>query len=74
MGSKLSYFMLNNAKSNDTYLEALARWFPIDVGRRRLRCIGHIINLVVQGVIFGPNASKFETELRRATDEFSFDF
>jgi hypothetical protein len=45
----------------------------MDVGRRRLRCIGHIINLVVRAVIFGSNVSKFETELRGATDEFSFD-
>ncbi|KAF6528137.1 hypothetical protein HZS61_008439 [Fusarium oxysporum f. sp. conglutinans] len=73
MGSKLGYFMLDNAESNDTCLEALARWFPMDVGRRRLRCIGHIINLVVRAVIFGSNVSKFETELRGATDEFSFD-
>ncbi|KAM4065529.1 transposase-like protein [Hirsutella rhossiliensis] len=27
----------------------------MDVGRRRLRCIGHIINLVVRAVIFGSN-------------------
>ena len=73
MGSKLGYFMLDNAESNDTCLEALARWFPMDVGRRRLRCIGHIINLVVRAVIFGSNVAKFEAELRGATDEFSFD-
>ena len=73
IGAKLGYFMLDNAESNDTCLETLARWFPIDVGRRRLRCIGHIINLVVRAVIFGSNISKFEAELRGATDEFSFD-
>ncbi|XP_044718832.1 uncharacterized protein HRG_07397 [Hirsutella rhossiliensis] len=42
LGSKLGYFMLDNAKSNDTCLETLARWFPMDVSRRRLRCIGHV--------------------------------
>ncbi|KAH7468076.1 putative oxidoreductase [Fusarium oxysporum f. sp. matthiolae] len=73
MGSKLGYFMLDNAESNDTCLETLARWFPMDVSRRRLRCIGHIINLVVRAVIFGSNVSKFEAELRGATDEFSFE-
>jgi hypothetical protein len=50
----------------------LARWFPIDIGRRRLHYIGHIINLVVRAVIFGLNVSKFEIELCRAMDEFSF--
>ncbi|KAM4061909.1 transposase-like protein [Hirsutella rhossiliensis] len=73
LGSKLGYFMLDNAKSNDTCLETLARWFPMDVSRRRLRCIGHVINLVVRAVIFGSNVSKFEAELRGATDEFKFD-
>jgi hypothetical protein len=73
LGSKLGYFMLDNAESNDTCLETLASWFPMDVSSRRLRCIGHIINLVVRAVIFGSNVSKFEAELRGATDEFSFD-
>lgn len=45
----------------------------MDVSQRRLRCIGHIVNLAVRVVIFGSNVSKFETELREATDEFSFD-
>ncbi|KAM4056473.1 reverse transcriptase (RNA-dependent DNA polymerase) [Hirsutella rhossiliensis] len=45
----------------------------MDVSRRRLRCIGHVINLVVRAVIFGSNVSKFEAELRGATDEFKFD-
>ncbi|OWT43215.1 transposase-like protein [Pochonia chlamydosporia 170] len=73
IGSKLGYFMLDNAESNDTCLETLARWFPMDTSRRRLRCVGHIINLVVRAVIFGSNVSKFEAELRGATDEFSFE-
>ncbi|OAQ61313.1 transposase-like protein [Purpureocillium lilacinum] len=73
IGSKLGYFMLDNAESNDTCLETLASWFPMDVSSRRLRCIGHIINLVVRAVIFGSNVSKFEAELRGATDEFSVD-
>ncbi len=45
----------------------------MDISRCRLRCIGHIINLVVRAVIFGSNISRFEAELRGATDEFSFD-
>ncbi|KAM4067524.1 transposase-like protein [Hirsutella rhossiliensis] len=45
----------------------------MDASRCRLRCIGHIINLVVRAVVFGSNVSKFEAELRGATDEFKFD-
>lgn len=73
MGTKLGYFILDNAESNDTCLETLARWFPMDVSRRRLCCIGHIISLVVRAVIFGSNVSIYEAELRGATDEFSFE-
>ncbi|KAM4061668.1 reverse transcriptase (RNA-dependent DNA polymerase) [Hirsutella rhossiliensis] len=73
LGSKLGYFMLDNAESNDTCLQTLAQWYPMDVQRRRLRCVGHIINLVVRAVIFGSNAGKFESQLRAATDEFKFD-
>lgn len=47
LGSKLGYFMLDNAESNDTCLETLAKWFPMDVRRRHLRCVGHVINLIV---------------------------
>ncbi|KJZ68942.1 hypothetical protein HIM_11658 [Hirsutella minnesotensis 3608] len=73
LGSKLGYFMLDNAESNDTCLQTLAQWYPMDVQRRRLRCVGHIINLVVRTVIFRFNAVKFESQLRAATDEFKFD-
>ncbi|KJZ68075.1 hypothetical protein HIM_12531 [Hirsutella minnesotensis 3608] len=45
----------------------------MDVQRRRLRFVGHIINLIVRAVIFGFNAGKFESQLRAATDEFKFD-
>jgi hypothetical protein len=65
--------MLNNAESNNTCLEALTRWFLIDVSSRRLRYIGYIINLVIRAVIFGSNVSKFEAELREAVDKFIFD-
>ena len=73
LGSKLGYFVLDNASTNDICLEALALWFPIDVNKRRLRCISHIINLVVRAVIFGENVSKFKDELRGASDETCFE-
>jgi hypothetical protein len=34
LGSRLGYFMLDNAESNDSCLETLARWFPMDVPQR----------------------------------------
>ena len=73
LSSKLGYFVLDNAESNDTCLKALALWFPIDVNKRRLRCIGHIINLIVRASVFGGNTSKLEDELRGASDEIRFE-
>ena len=70
---RLGYFITDNAESNDTCLQKLSHWFPIDVNKRRLRCIGHIINLVVRAVIFGENVSKFEAELHGANDDLCFD-
>lgn len=72
LGSRLGYFMMDNADNNDTCLTTLATWFPIDTGRKRLRCIGHIINLVVRAIVFGSDVAKFEKDLRGASDEFSF--
>ncbi|KAM3519814.1 hypothetical protein MY4038_009658 [Beauveria bassiana] len=72
--SKPGYFMLDNAESNDTCLETLAKWFPMDVRRRCLRCVGHLINLIVRAVIFSSNVAAFEAQLRGATDEFVLSF
>lgn len=60
LGSKLGYLMLDNAESNDTCLETLTKWFAMDVRRRCLCCVGHVINLIVRAVIFGSNVAAFE--------------
>ncbi|EXU94500.1 hAT family dimerization domain protein [Metarhizium robertsii] len=73
LGSKLGYFMLDNAESNDTCLETLARWFPMDVRRRRLRCIGHVISIIVRAAIFGSNINQRRQALRQLQTELSGD-
>ncbi|OAA34049.1 transposase-like protein [Metarhizium rileyi] len=35
----------------------------MDVRRRRLRCIGHVISIIVRAAIFGSNISTFRAEL-----------
>lgn len=62
LGSKLGYFRLGNAEGNDTRLEMLAMWFLMDVSRRRLRGIGHVIKLIVWAVIFSLKVCTFETD------------
>lgn len=60
--SRLGYFVLDNARNNDTAMAALAEEFRFDAEHRRLRCLGHILNLVVKQLIFGTNANAMETD------------
>lgn len=60
--SRLGYFVLDNARNNDTAVAALADEFDFEPEHRRLRCLGHILNLVVKQLIFGATANAMETE------------
>ena len=71
---KLGYMMLDNATNNDTAVESLDSeliWrgiIPvISSEERRLRCFGHILNLVVKELLFG----KDETVLETSKDEIT---
>ncbi|KAJ6437326.1 retrovirus polyprotein [Purpureocillium lavendulum] len=51
---RVGYFVTDNAESNDTCLEDLGRELGFKKQHRRLRCCGHIINLVARSILFGP--------------------
>ena len=62
--NKLGYFVMDNAESNDTLIESIARSQEIhgicyDPYHRRLRCNGHIINLIVQAFLFGQEEDDY---------------
>jgi hypothetical protein len=64
---RLGYFMMDNDATNDTCLESLLRDIDpnisdSDIDERRLRCWGHILNLVAKAFLFGTNANAFELE------------
>jgi hypothetical protein len=74
--NKLRFFILDNANSNDTCLQAFfPNATPHNLKERRLRCWGHILNLIVKAFLFRKNADAFEIdqnaniELRRVKDE-----
>lgn len=55
---KLGYFMMDNVGFNDELVRTIApallkAGIPYNVDQRRLRCNGQIINLAVQGFLFG---------------------
>jgi hypothetical protein len=72
IGQNLGAFMMDNAGDNDAAVKELANGFNIDVDFSRLRCLGHIINLVVKALLFGKGVSKVERELAGAPSEEAF--
>lgn len=75
---KIGAFQMDNASNNDTTLEALSSALPslnlsmTDMVPMRLRCFGHIVNLVVKALLFGTNTSAFEDDLQHANEHQSF--
>lgn len=63
--SRLGVVVADNASNNDTCLQALyPQIIPgiraSDIRARRMRCFGHIINLVAGAFLFGDEADAFE--------------
>jgi hypothetical protein len=59
-------FVLDNATPNDACIDTLGKsfgWSKEECKQRRLRCFGHIINLVAQAFIFGAESEIFEQTL-----------
>lgn len=69
--SKIGYFMMDNASNNNTFMTHLTNLLQyssevekdIDLNTYRLRCFGHIINLVVRQLLFGEDYEMFEVEV-----------
>jgi hypothetical protein len=70
--NKIGAFQMDNATNNDTALEALAVDIPgLNVRQQRLRCFGHIINLVVKALLYGGGKS-LQEQLGEVSDEDAF--
>jgi hypothetical protein len=71
----LGYFMMDNATNNDRSLEELNkriqenRGFGFDPIERRLRCFGHIMNLAVKDLLYGPKKKKKQGRKNDDDDE-----
>lgn len=60
--NKIGYFTLDNASSNDSALRILAQdlkglGISFNWKEKRLRCFGHIINLIVKALLYGANTN-----------------
>lgn len=50
---RIAFFMADNATSNDKALKLLAEVTDINPIKQRLRCTGHVINLVCKAILYG---------------------
>lgn len=63
--NQLGYFVLDNATSNGTCVNAILTQVRPDLHpkERRLRCIGHIINIAAQAFLYGTDEEAFTAEV-----------
>lgn len=51
--SKVSFFAADNATNNDTALKHFSNRVTLDPVKQRLRCAGHVLNLVCKAILYG---------------------
>lgn len=66
--ARVGYFVTDNAKNNDTAIDiVLSHYFPNMPRKqrrsRRLRCLGHVINLSAKAFLYGKHFEAFETNI-----------
>ena len=62
----MGYFVLDNATNNDTTLVELAKVMGFDPIVKRLRCMGHILNLIAESYLFGQDSKSFDDDFKKA--------
>jgi hypothetical protein len=61
---RVGFFIADNVSVNDKAIRLVLERFQLrDFGTRRVRCMGHIINLAAKAFIFGQDLTAFEDEL-----------
>jgi hypothetical protein len=59
-GNQIAYFAADNATNNDKALQVLSKRVTLDPIKSRLRCAGHIFNLVCTAILFGVNSAAID--------------
>ena len=77
IAQKVGYFISDSAKNNDTAIAAvLQRLYPsLSIKQRqgrRLRCLGHIINLCARALLLGKGAGKKLSDIERKQSKGDF--
>ena len=67
---KAGYFTMHNHEANNTMLDEIAKSIEgFDPVARRLRCSGHIMNLIVQAFLSRSKAKKIQEDEQEEIDE-----
>ncbi len=56
--------MLDNALNNDTILVELANTMGFNPKEKRLRYIGHVLNLIAKAYLYSQDVSDFEKKFK----------
>lgn len=64
---RFGHAIADNASENIACMNHLSELLNIDLDKRRIMCMGHIINLVAQQCLFGSDIEAFEEELTNTT-------
>jgi hypothetical protein len=59
-GNQIAYFAADNATNNDKALKLLSERVTLDPVTSRLRCAGHMFNLVYTAILFGVDKESLE--------------
>ena len=68
ISNKVTYFAPDNATNNDKALKSLATELNIDAELQRLRCLGYVINLVSNAVLYSVDKDCVD-EVLKAIDK-----
>ena len=71
---KLGYFIINNASSNNICVAKIIDliWPDLDLGERKLWCMGYIINLIAKVFIFDNKSETFKADIAIAKNTNNF--
>lgn len=70
-GHQVAYYAADNATNNDTALVALNAHVTVDPTAQRLRCMGHILNLVCNAILYGVDEDALEDASQTARESNS---
>ena len=69
IADNFGYAIADNASENTACLDHLSELLKVDLEKRRVMCMGHVINLVAQQCLWGSDVDAFEEELTNVTAE-----